>query len=509
MGTLSGTATHTERDASAAPAPTAFGPFPEGFLWGGATAANQCEGAWNVAGKGLSVADCTTYKPKVDVTDYKAQHGITSAQIAEAEASADESRYPKRHGIDFYHRYHEDIALFQEMGFKTLRLSIQWTRLFPTGTEEEPLQAGVDYYRDLLRTCKEAGIEPLVTLHHYEMPLYLANHYDGWGSREVIGFFLRFCKVCFREFGPYVRYWLTFNEIDSVFRHPWTTIGICEDRYPADKVEQLIYQCVHNQFIASALATKMLHEMVPGALMGCMVTRTTTYPENCNPKNMLLAQKDNRDNYFYSDVQVFGEYPRHVLNYWKRAGIHVEFGMGDETILKQYPVDFVSFSYYMSMVDSVDAARREKVGGNLATGVKNPFLPVSDWGWQVDPDGLTYSLIDMYDRYRKPLFVVENGLGAHDTVEPDGSINDNYRIDYFRNHIRAIAAAIEEGVEVMGYTPWGCIDLVSMSTCQMSKRYGFIYVDLDDEGRGTYERRRKKSFSWYKRVIETNGADLG
>ena len=482
--------------------------FPEGFLWGGATAANQCEGAWDVDGKGLSVADCTTYKPKVDVKDYKALHGITSEQIERAMASTDTRIYPKRHGIDFFHRYKDDIALFAEMGFKTLRLSIQWTRLFPTGTEEEPLQAGIDYYRDLFRTCKQAGIEPLVTLHHYEMPLYLANHYDGWYKREVIDFFVRFCKVCFAEFGQYVKYWLTFNEIDSVFRHPWTTIGICTDRYPAGKCEEIIYQCVHNQFVASALATKLLHEMVPGAQMGCMLTRTLTYPENCNPKNMLLAQRTNRDNYFYGDVQVFGEYPTHVLRYWERAGINVEFGQGDEAILKCYPVDFVSFSYYMSMVDSIDADEREKVCGNLATGVKNPYLPVSDWGWQVDPDGLTYALIDMWDRYRKPLFIVENGLGAFDQVNPDGSIDDDYRIDYFRSHIQAIAAAIDDGVPVMGYTPWGCIDLVSMSTCQMSKRYGFIYVDLDDEGNGTYERSRKKSFYWYKKVIATNGADL-
>ena len=474
--------------------------FPKGFLWGGATAANQCEGAWDVGGKGLSVADCTTYKPKVDKADYAALHGITSEQIAEAEGSSDTHIYPKRHGIDFYHHYKEDIALFAEMGFKCLRVSIQWTRLFPTGTEEEPLQAGIDFYHDLFVTMKEAGIEPLVTLHHYEMPLYLANNYDGWGKREVIDFFVRFCKVCYREFGAYVKYWLTFNEIDSVFRHPWTTIGICVDRYPVEKREELIYQCVHNQFVASALATKYLHEMVPGAQMGCMVTRTLTYPENCNPKNMLLAQKTNRDNYFYSDVQVFGEYPAHVLKYWGRAGIHVEFGMGDEAILKAYPVDFVSFSYYMTM--------REKVCGNLATGVKNPFLPISDWGWQVDPDGLTYALIDMADRYHKPLFIVENGLGAYDKVEDDGSINDDYRIGYFREHIKAIGAAIEEGVDVMGYTPWGCIDLVSMSTCQMSKRYGFVYVDLDDEGNGTYARSKKKSFYWYKKVIETNGGNL-
>lgn len=483
--------------------------FPKGFLWGGATAANQCEGAWNIDGKGMSVADCSTYKPNVDVKDYKAQHGITSEQINAAMATEDTHLYPKRHGIDCYHRYLEDLDLYQEMGFKTLRVSIQWTRIYPKGIEEKPNEVGLAYYENLFKAMTERGIEPLVTLHHYEMPLYLANHYDGWYRREVIDFFVRFCKTVFVRFGAYVKYWLTFNEIDSVFRHPWTTIGICEDRYPKNKIEEIIYQCVHNQFVASALATKLLHETVPGAQMGCMLTRTLTYPENCNPQNMILALKDNRENLFYSDVQVRGTYPQWIHNYWSENGIHVDFGLCDEAILRQYPVDFVSFSYYMTVVDSVDAARREKVSGNMATGVKNPYLDTSDWGWQVDPTGLHYALIDLYDRYQKPLFIVENGLGAHDVVNTDGTINDDYRISYFRNHIKAIGAAIQDGVEVMGYTPWGCIDLVSMSTCQMSKRYGFIYVDLDDEGNGTYARSRKKSFYWYKKVIATNGADLG
>lgn len=270
----------------------------------------------------------------------------------------------------------------------------------------------------------------------------------------------------------------------------------------------MIYQSVHNQFVASALATKLLHQMVPNALMGCMLTKTTTYPLDCDPRNMIKAQADNRENMFYADVQVRGEYPQWVRNYWRRKGIQMDFGLDDEAILAQYPVDFVSFSYYNSLVDSIDADQREKVGGNLSTGVKNPYLPVSDWGWQVDPQGLRYSLIELWDRYQKPLFIVENGLGAHDVVNLDGAIDDDYRIDYFRQHIEAIAQAIEDGCDVMGYTPWGCIDLVSMSTCEMSKRYGFIYVDLDDKGRGTYKRSRKKSFYWYKRVIATNGKIL-
>ena len=485
------------------------GGFPQGFLWGGAIAANQYEGAWDVGGKGLSVADCATYKPNVDKRDYKALHGITSAQVREAMASTDTRRYPRRHGVDGYHHYKQDIDLCAEMGFKTLRISIQWTRLFPTGTEEEPLESGLAFYEDVLSYLREKGIEPLVTLHHYEQPLYLANHYGGWYDRRVIALFLRFCEACFRRYGPLVKYWLTFNEVDSAFRHPWTTVGVCEDRFPEDQREEVIYQCVHNQMVASALTTKMLHQMVPDAQMGCMLTRTLTYPLDCNPKNQLLAQRDNRENYMYADVQALGAYPSWQRRYWERHGIHVDMGLDDEAILAQYPVDFVSFSYYNSMVDSIDAARREKVGGNLATGVRNPYLATSDWGWRVDADGLRYALIDMWDRYHKPLFVVENGLGAEDEADPQtGRIEDDYRIDYLRRHVEAIRDAIDDGVTVMGYTPWGCIDLVSLSTCQMSKRYGFVYVDLDDEGNGSYARSRKKSFFWYQRVIASNGEDL-
>lgn len=482
--------------------------FPEGFLWGGATAANQCEGAWNEDGKGMSVADCSMYKANLDVKDYKAQHTITSKDIEEAMQSTDVHKYGKRHGIDFYHKYKEDLDLFQEMGFKTLRVSIQWTRIYPTGLEETPNEAGLRFYENLFTEMKKRNIEPLVTLHHYEMPLYLSNHYDGWYQREVIDLFLKFCKTVFERYNGYVKYWLTFNEIDSVFRHPFTTTGLVEDRYPADKWEEIIYQSVHHQFVASALATKMLHEMIPGAQMGCMITRTLTYPENCHPQNMLLALKENRKNFFYSDVQVLGQYPQHIKNEWIRKSIQIRFGEQDEEILKAYPVDFVSFSYYMSRVTSFEEGNKERVSGNLTSGIKNPYLDITEWDWQVDPTGLCISLIELYDRYHKPLFIVENGLGSRDKLEADGSIQDDYRIKYFQEHIQAIADAIAEGVDVMGYTPWGCIDMVSMSTCQMSKRYGFIYVDVDDEGNGTYERKKKKSFKWYKRVIATNGENL-
>lgn len=482
--------------------------FPEGFLWGGATAANQFEGGWDQGGKGLSVADCTSYKSNVMKLSYKQQHLITSEDIEEAIKSTDTKKYPKRHGIEFYSHYLEDLDLFAEMGFKVLRLSIQWTRIFPKGIEDEPNEEGLKFYEDVFKAMKERGIEPLVTLHHYEMPIYLANHYDGWYKREVIDLFLKFVKVCFERYKGLVKYWLTFNEIDSAFRHPFTTMGIVEDRYPEDKLEEVIYQALHHQFVASALATKMMKEIIPGAQMGCMITKTLTYPENCKPANVLLAEKENRKNHFYSDVQSRGEYPTHIFKEWKEKGIHVKFERGDEEILKAYPVDFISFSYYNTKISTVDTEGKDIVAGNLTSGVKNPYLETSDWGWQIDPTGLEIGMIQLYDRYQKPLFIVENGLGAYDKLEEDGSIIDDYRIAYFDGHIRAIANAIADGIPVMGYTPWGCIDMISMSTSQMSKRYGFIYVDLDDEGNGTYKRSRKKSFYWYKDVISTNGESL-
>ena len=483
--------------------------FPKGFLWGGAIAANQCEGAWNVDGKGMSVADVAKFKPNLDKKDYKSQWHVTPEEIEIAKASDDTVYYAKRHGNDFYHHYKEDIALFKEMGFKTLRLSIAWTRLFPNGNEEEVNEKGVEFYIDVLKELKNAGIEPLVTLSHYEMPLYLVDHYDGWYSREVVDMFVKFSKVCFERFNGLVKYWLTFNEIDSVFRHPFTTVGVVEEKYEnKDKAEEAIYQALHNQFVASALVTKIAKEINPEYQVGCMVTKTLTYPETCNPADIYLAQKDNRQNFLYTDVQVGGKYPLWIKKYWNDKGFNIKMEANDEEILRDNTVDFISFSYYMSMVQSINADKREKVGGNLATGVKNPYLPISVWGWQIDPEGLRISLIDLYDRYQKPLWVVENGMGAFDKVEEDGSINDDYRIDYFRSHFEAMARAIDDGVELMGYTSWACIDLVSAGTNQMTKRYGFIYVDCDDYGNGTYNRSKKKSFYWYKKVIETNGEDM-
>ncbi len=480
--------------------------FPDGFLWGGAIAANQAEGAWNVDGKGLSVADIASFKPNLDVKDYAGHNAISVEKVKQAIQDVTDRDYPKRRGIDFYHHYKEDLALFAEMGFKTFRISIAWSRIFPTGEETQPNEAGLAFYESMFREMKRLNIEPLVTLSHYEMPLALSLKYNGWVSRSVVDDFVSFSRVCFERFKPYVRFWLTFNEIDSIHRHPFTTAGIIPEQCKAGHEKQDIYQALHHQFVASALVTRDCHNIIPDSQVGCMLTKLTTYPRTCHPNDVQLTLKKNLENYFYSDVQVFGEYPRLILKDLEKRGIQIEMAAGDTEILKQNTVDFVSFSYYMSLTESGDPAA-ERAAGNTILGVKNPYLPSTDWGWQIDPVGLKISLIELYDRYRKPLFVVENGMGAKDEVV-DGRIHDPYRIDYFKAHFEQMREAINEGVELMGYTSWGCIDLVSASTSQMSKRYGFVYVDLDDLGQGTAKRLRKDSFYWYKEIIETNGACL-
>lgn len=479
--------------------------FPENFLWGGAVAANQIEGAWNIGGKGLSVADMATYKPNIDNKDYSAHMTITSESIAEAMADETDTHFPKRRGIDFYHHYKEDLALFAEMGFKTLRLSIAWTRIFPTGEEIEPNEEGIKFYESVFKEMKRLNIEPIVTLSHYEMPLALSIKYNGWIDRRVVNDFTRFSDVCIERFGKYVKYWLTFNEIDSIFRHPFTTAGIISDKIKED-LEQNIYQALHHQFIASAIVTKLAHEKIPDSQVGCMLTKLMTYPLTCSPIDVELTLKKNLENNFYADVQVKGEYPKMILKDITNRGITIKFEEHDAQILKENTVDFISFSYYMSMAESADI-NAERTPGNTVLGVKNPYLPSTDWGWQIDPKGLKISLIELYDRYNLPLMIVENGMGAVDVFE-DGVIHDEYRIAYFKEHFKQMKEAIDEGVDLIAYTSWGPIDLVSAGTSQMSKRYGFIYVDIDDVGKGTYERYKKDSFYWYQKIIETNGEAL-
>ena len=375
--------------------------FPENFLWGGAIAANQVEGGWNLDGKGLSVADIATYKPDVDTKNFAAHMHVTVNAVKEAIADPTDTIYPKRRGIDFYHRYKEDLALFAEMGFKVLRLSIAWTRLFPTGEELEPNESGIAFYRNVFQEMQRLGIKPIVTLSHYEMPVALSLKYNGGGERKVIADFGRFATVCFEEFGEYVEYWLTFNEIDSIHRHPFTTAGIIPEQCTPGKEHQEIYQALHHQFVASSLVTKVAHEKNPQNKIGCMITKLMTYPLTCDPLDVELTLKKNLENNFYADVQVKGEYPRLILRDLEKRGIKIEMAPEDPQILKDYTVDFLSFSYYMSMAESGDP-QAERTPGNTVLGVKNPKLPSTEWGWQIDPKGLKISMIELYHRYLIP-----------------------------------------------------------------------------------------------------------
>ncbi|MGB7473249.1 glycoside hydrolase family 1 protein [Trichococcus sp.] len=479
--------------------------FPKGFLWGGATAANQLEGAYNEGGKGLSIFDMVQFIPKEERANEIEMDIRSKKELEDLLAGNVGDNFPKRRGIDFYHRYKEDIALFAEMGFKTFRMSISWPRIFPNGDETEPNEEGLAFYDKVFDELLKYGIEPLVTLSHYEIPLTLVQKYNGWADRRVVEFFVHYAETVFDRYKGKVKYWLTFNEINVSTMSPYIGSGVLIDE--VEHKEETVYQALHHQFVASARAVKACHEMIPDAMIGCMLARMEVYPETCSPDDVLEALKEDQMNLFFTDVQVRGYYPSYMLSYFEENDIKINMLPGDEEILLQHTVDYLSFSYYMSMVAS-GAPGKKKEKGNFFSGVKNPYLESSDWGWQIDPKGLRITLKKMYDRYQVPLFIVENGLGAYDKVEEDGSINDDYRIDYMRAHIEQMKEAIKEGVDLIGYTSWGCIDLISASTSEMSKRYGFIYVDQDDYGNGTLERSKKKSFDWYKQVITTNGEEL-
>jgi 6-phospho-beta-glucosidase len=479
--------------------------FPKDFLWGGATAANQLEGAYNEDGKGLSIFDMVKFIPKEERGNDIEMDVRSEKELEALLALKDGENFPKRRGIDFYHRYQEDIALFAEMGFKVFRMSISWARIFPNGNDLTPNEEGLAFYDKVFDELLKYGIEPLVTLSHYEIPLHLVQKYNGWTDRRLIEYFVRYAETVFTRYKGKVKYWLTFNEINVSQFSPYIGSGILVDL--VEHKEQAVYQALHHQFVASARAVKACHDFIPDAKIGCMLARMEVYPETCNPADVLVALEEDQKNLFFTDVQVRGYYPSHMLSYFEKNNIKIDMLPGDEEILLQHPVDFLSFSYYMTMVAS-GSPDKLKQKGNFSTGILNPYLETSDWGWQIDPTGLRITLKKMYDRYQVPLFIVENGLGAYDKVEEDGSINDDYRIDYLREHIKAMGEAIGDGVELMGYTSWGCIDLISAGTSEMSKRYGFIYVDQDDYGNGTLKRTPKKSFYWYKDVIATNGEKL-
>lgn len=475
--------------------------FPDGFLWGGAFAANQVEGAYLEGGKGLSEVDIFPKSDRVKGGIFSLPYG----EIIENAQDKDDKKYPKRRGIDFYHHYKEDIALFAEMGFKVLRFSISWSRIFPNGDDAKPNKEGIIFYHNVINELKKYHIEPLVTMSHFEMPLQLALKYNGWTDRRVIGFFMKYAETLFKEFATDVRYWITFNEIDATIHIPFYGAGIIAEK--TSNVELASYQALHHQFVASALVKKLAHEQYPGISIGCMVTKNLKYPSTCKPDDCMQGLKETEEDSFYADVMAAGYYPYSVWQIWKNKGITVEMEPGDLELLKNNTVDYVAFSYYASLVTSADGSSKEKTSANLLVGEKNPYLKQTPWGWQIDPEGLRFSLNQLYDRYRKPLFVAENGLGTFDVFQ-NGTVEDEYRIDYIRDHLKALKQAIGDGVDVFGYTYWGCIDCISGSTGEMSKRYGFIYVDQDDEGNGSLKRYPKKSFYWYKKVIASNGEVL-
>ncbi|WP_137626837.1 glycoside hydrolase family 1 protein [Lactiplantibacillus pingfangensis] len=476
--------------------------FPKEFLWGGATAANQVEGAWNIDGKGLTTAEVVE---KATNRKKMSMDAVTTESIKAAVADPTDARYPKRRGVDFYHHYQEDIKLFAEMGFKVYRFSIAWSRIFPKGDEQQPNEAGLAFYDRVIDELHRYGIKPLVTLSHYEMPINLTLKQNGWASRETIAAFTHFTETVFKRYKGKVPYWLTFNEINTGTWGFHETGAIDTTMSKHDQM-QLRYQALHHQFMASAIATKQLHSIDPTAKIGSMLARMQTYPATPNPVDVQAAQLEDQKNLFFTDVQARGEYPEVMNRFFADNDIELKMAPDDQAILAKYPVDFISFSYYMTTVTKADAG--EQVNGNMATGGRNPYLEESDWGWQIDPVGLRITLDEMWDRYRKPLFVVENGLGAVDQLTADHQVHDDYRIDYLRKHIAQMREAVADGVQLMGYTMWGPIDLISFSTSEMSKRYGFIYVDQDDAGKGSLARIKKDSFYWYQKVIKTNGDDL-
>lgn len=471
--------------------------MPKNFLWGGATAANQVEGAWNEGGRGLANVDLL---PQGDTRDAVMDGSAARLDFDPA------LRYPAAEGVDFYHHYKEDIHLFAEMGFKCFRLSIAWSRIFPNGDETTPNEEGLRFYEDVFRECRASGIEPLVTICHFDCPVGLIRSIGGWKSRTMIDHYLRLCETLFTRYKGLVKYWITFNEINMILHAPFMACGlmIAEDETPM----QIKYQAAHYELVASALATKLAHKIDPENKIGCMLAAGDIYPNTCNPADIWAAKLGDRENFFFIDVQARGYYPAYAEKMFERLELTLDRTDADRLALAASPCDFISLSYYSSSVVSADPAVMDTTEGNLFPTLRNPYLQTSEWGWMIDPLGLRITLNSLYDRYQKPLFIVENGLGAKDVLE-NGTVEDNYRIDYLRQHIQAMRDAIcEDGVEVLGYTTWGCIDLVSASTGEMSKRYGFIYVDKQDDGSGTMQRYCKKSYDWYKKVIASNGGDL-
>lgn len=475
---------------------------PKNFLWGGATAANQYEGGWKEGKKGDSLSDHLSGGSKTIRRRF--------TPVIEPDVC-----YPSREATDFYHHYQEDIALFAEMGMKAFRLSITWSRIFPNGDEQEPNEEGLAFYDRVFDECRKYGIEPIVTLMHFDMPYHLLKRYGGFTDRKVIDFFVHYAQTVFKRYRGKVRYWITFNEINfaCIPMGNLEVLGIYDERtsdytQPYDDPQRR-YQALHHVFLASARAVKAAHAIDPSMKVGCMIAHVTLYPYTCHPDDMLyVQQQDHLFNDFCADVQVRGEYPYYIRSYFEQQGISVKMEEADRSILKEGCVDYYTFSYYMTNCMTLGKGEQEITSGNLLEGVRNPYLEASEWGWQIDPVGLRYTLNKLYDRYGIPLMIVENGFGASDVVQEDGQIHDTDRIDYLRAHIAEMEKAVREGVPLIGYLLWAPIDIISSSTGEMKKRYGLIYVDKQDDGSGTLARMKKDSFYWYQKVIATNGDTL-
>lgn len=474
--------------------------FRPDFLWGGAIAANQAEGAWLEGGKGWCLADINLYRGDLP-PEKRSNKEMTSDQI-DFHLSDVEGRYPKRDAIDFYRTFESDLDLLAGTGMNAFRTSINWSRIFPKGDETEPNEEGLAFYDRLIDAIRARGMEPVITMSHYEMPLHLTQAYSGWYSREVIDFFVRYGEVLLRRFGDRVKYWIVVNQINLITHESFNHLGVAADK--VDDLDSAKFQAVHNEMVAAAKITALGHELVPDAQFGVMLCHTLCDPASSKPEDVFAALQQNQMEYFYADVALRGAYPGYALRYFTDRGIHVEFGDSDEEALAAGTADLLTFSYYYTRV--IDAATWDSGDSD---GFANPNLKASEWGWAINPLGLRQALNNYWDRYQVPIMITENGFGARDEVEPDGTINDSYRIDYLRAHVAAMRDAVRDGVDLRGYFPWGPIDIVSCSSSEMAKRYGFIHVDLDDYGQGTAKRTPKASYDWYRRVVETNGVDLG
>ena len=473
--------------------------LPKDFLWGGAVAAHQVEGGWDQGGKGISIADVLT----------GGRHGVDRVIT---DGIIDGYLYPNHQAVDFYSHYKQDIALFAEMGFKCFRTSIAWSRIFPKGDELQPNEAGLQFYDDMFDELLKYNIQPVITLSHFEMPWHLVTEYGGWKNRKVVDFFIRYSEVVMRRYQHKVKYWMTFNEINNQRNYKTPLFGYCCSGVifnQEENPEQAMYQVLHHQFVASAAVVKLGHAINSEFQIGCMIACVPLYPYSCNPDDVMYAQEAMHERFLFSDVHMRGYYPSYILREWERKGFDIVMEPQDAQILRDGCADYIGLSYYMSNAVQANAKGTGSALSGFEGSVPNPYVKTSEWGWQIDPVGLRYSLNILYERYQKPLFIVENGFGAIDKPDASGKINDDYRIAYMLAHIEQMKKAISyDGVEVMGYTPWGCIDCVSFTTGQYSKRYGFIYVDKHDDNSGTMQRSKKASFDWFRKVIASNGETL-